>query len=534
MATSIKISDIRGAGGDSPIVIGGGGEWISLKGSLNISKGGSETYEITDYDDFSTYTVSSSVGTAVRTNENITVNIPGGAAGNTVTLTVTRNATERKFIMSLDSASIVSQPSISSPLNGEDGIDTTHLFKASAFKTVPAGAGTHTSSTWEIADDAGFSNIIKTTTISTGNKTQWNATDLPEDDTLYVRVKYTSSIGDSVWSDTVTFNTIPQQSIIAKPTVNVSGGTIDVGETPTFTTSVFSVTPAGTDSHVATTWILRDDGESIIWQRDNSTSNKTSLKLSKSVLSPSSEYTIEAQHIGSFGVSVFSNKTYFSTKSDFFPTVVGEEYGGGYYVGRIDVDDGNRYALILSPRTLGGQSSFEPSDRYEYGSGPNAPTSRNNGKENTNKMLMHPPSSTATWATSLNINGYSDWYIPSMDELGMCYRNLKPTSDPNNIFWNYNGANPSSVPPTGPYTSNDPGITDIDLFRSGGAETLLPAWGGLKPFLATSTQKYSGEIYFMNTRDGHMREYNHMKEYVGSRKVFVRAVRRELIGPTPV
>lgn len=522
MATSIKISDIRGAGGDAPVIIGGGGEWISLKGPLNIAKGGQETYEITDYDDFSTYTVSASVGSASRTNENIVVDIPGGADGDTVTLTVTRNLIEREFVISLDSVSITSTPSITSPLNGEDGIGTSHLFKASSFKTVPAGAGTHTSSTWEIADDAGFSNVIKTTTISAGNKTQWNATGLPEDETLYVRVKYTSSIGDSGWSSTVTFDTIAQESVIAKPTVSVSGGTLDVGETPKFTTSVFNVTPSGTDSHVATTWVLRDDGDSVIWNKNNSTSNKTSITLPKSVLDPNSDYSIEAQHIGSFGISEVSDRTYFGTKEDFFPIEVGTPYGGGYFLGRIDVDDGNRYALIVAPKALGGESAGL---QWKTERSTSSAHSINNGWTNTEGLnnASHPA---AKFCRDLSINGYTDWYLPAKDELEMCYRYLNPHWGGTNSS---SGLNNSSVPKGDSYTNDNPKQTDVNIFKMGNVEAFTSS-GNIYTYFYWSSTAYTGYA------SAYGQGFNNGIQTTGDNTSYrvVRAIRRELIGPTPV
>lgn len=526
MATSIKISDIRGAGGDAPVIIGGGGEWISLKGPLNIAKGGQETYEITDYDDFSTYTVSASVGSASRTNENIVVDIPGGADGDTVILTVTRNLIEREFVISLDSVSITSTPSITSPLNGEDGIGTSHLFKASSFKTVPAGAGTHTSSTWEIADDAGFSNVIKTTTISAGNKTQWNATGLPEDETLYVRVKYTSSIGDSGWSSTVTFDTIAQESVIAKPTVSVSGGTLDVGETPKFTTSVFNVTPSGTDSHVATTWVLRDDGDSVIWNKNNSTSNKTSITLPKGIIDPASSYAVEAQHIGSFGISEFSDKTFFYTIDDFYPTEPGTLYGGGYFVCRY-VISGQVYALIIAPRALGGESSsllqaFDSWENLQYG------VSDLNGYSNTNSKVNsgggHYPA--AIFCKNLRIGGYNDWYLPAIKELAMIYYYLSPRS-PTVFPGSFRSSPvPEALPPLPPVVNGGHPQTMVPQFQIGGVEALTR---GYRPHDSmgywSSTDGVGNYCQYFNMFSGSWRA-GQSGYHMG-----VRAVRREHIGP---
>ena len=96
----------------------------------------------------------------------------------------------------------------------------------------------------------------------------------------------------------------------------------------------------------------------------------------------------------------------------------------------------------------------------------------------------------AHWARGLNIGGRTDWYIPALDELELCWRNLKPTTTANYVTAdrpaaasfsyanngsygdtaNTHGLNNNSAPPGATYTTSVPGQTAAAAFRTGGAE----------------------------------------------------------------
>ncbi|MNZ77526.1 hypothetical protein D3C78_960700 [compost metagenome] len=80
----------------------------------------------------------------------------------------------------------------------------------------------------------------------------------------------------------------------------------------------------------------------------------------------------------------------------------------------------------------------------------------------------------ARWALNLNIDGHTDWYIPSRDELELLYRNLKPTTRSNYVY--SHGENPSSVPVGYPYTETSPSQTAVDAFQSDGTEAFEGEW----------------------------------------------------------
>lgn len=499
--TTVKISALRGTGGGSD---------ISVVGPTTVLSGSSNTYTITDYDDFSVYDVSVSEGSVSRTDEVITLIAPTGSSEPVVILSVTRNASTRVFQIGLDGAGVAT-PSIVSPSNGSTNISTSVTLQATPFSTVPVGAGTHDASVWEVARDAGFTDIVDSDTITSGNLTQYTVSDLPRNTVLYSRVKYQSSVGDSAWSSTISFTTTNQQ--INKPTITIIGNSYDVGETPTFNSSAFSVTPTGSDTHVASTWVIRDaDTDAVVWQLVGSSSNKLAVTIPVGVLQEDTLYTAEVQHIGGFGFSVFSDKLTFQTAQSFIPNTPGTPFGGGYYAGRIS-SGGQIYALVVAPKSLGGESTgtlaWKTSGTTTAGA-----YFWDNGWANTQAMATaglanHPA---AQFCRGLSIGGYSDWYLPAKDELEILYRNFKPTTTANTLS---SGANSNSVPPRGNYTFDNPAQTSNALFKAGGAEAFLAEayW--------SSTENGPNTVWFQVFFTGVVQN-NATKTDV----IYVRAVRR--------
>lgn len=140
------------------------------------------------------------------------------------------------------------------------------------------------------------------------------------------------------------------------------------------------------------------------------------------------------------------------------PTVPGTAYAGGYYAGIITVI-GNTYAIIVAPKATG----------YTYGtlwktsaSAETFTTSADNGLSNSNSMndAVHPA---AQFCRSLTIGGFTDWYLPSINELTIIYNNLNSrTSSP--------------------------------LFKSGGAEAFADSYHWSSTEFSSPSQAY--EIWF--------------------------------------
>lgn len=151
------------------------------------------------------------------------------------------------------------------------------------------------------------------------------------------------------------------------------------------------------------------------------------------------------------------------------PTIIGTPCGGGFFYGRI-VDGDHLFALIVSPKD-GGEHEDAPwnkSRKAVAGAG-----SYFDGMANT-RAMAEAGSELAQWALGLKLNGESDWYLPSRDELEILYRNLKPGTGENYEY--RNGDNPSSVPAGYPYTAKLPAQTAVEQFRAGGAEAFEEAW----------------------------------------------------------
>jgi hypothetical protein len=156
------------------------------------------------------------------------------------------------------------------------------------------------------------------------------------------------------------------------------------------------------------------------------------------------------------------------------PEVPGTPYEGGYYVGRMDTGTGI-YALVLAPRDKG--QSPNPVYWKTSATATANTSSLIDGWANTQAMVaagidLHPA---AKFCRGLSIGGFTDWYLPSISESEMCYRQFKPTTAANSILSSGGpqgpmGLNVYSIPASPKYTTTDPGMTTNPLFQSGGSE----------------------------------------------------------------
>lgn len=190
---------------------------------------------------------------------------------------------------------------------------------------------------------------------------------------------------------------------------------------------------------------------------------------------------------------------------------IGVPIEGGFFAGTIQLDDGTRYGLVVAPKADGQHADTLWIDEYKDAPGAQ---SYNDGLANTIAMA-DAGSALAQWARSLRIAGHDDWYIPSQDELELCYRNLKPTADQNYCSAR-SGTNLSAVPPTRPYT------------------TTLPAQTTAKPFTENGNEAFDAAGYWSSTQHAAISDfawyqsfsYGNQDYYYTDGKLRARAVRR--------
>lgn len=205
---------------------------VALAGATSVYETEVEAYTITDYSAFATYAVAAANGSASIDGDTITYTAPG--TGVSDTLTVTRDGIDFVFPITILDVGIA-QPTNAQPTNGATDQNGTVSLQSSAFAWIGI-ADTHQSSDWQVATDAGFTNIVASTTADTGNLTDWTVTGLNEATVYHWRVRHTGAAnGTSPWSTGTTFTT-----------ADSFGGLIGVAGTEGFGVGTYpDVLPAG-------------------------------------------------------------------------------------------------------------------------------------------------------------------------------------------------------------------------------------------------------------------------------------------------
>lgn len=189
---------------------------------------------------------------------------------------------------------------------------------------------------------------------------------------------------------------------------------------------------------------------------------------------------------------------------------IGEPLQGGFYAGQIRID-GQLYTLIVAPKDGGENPEVEWTTSYD--SLPGA-QHYNDGVRNTQAMSA-AGSPAARWAQALNIEGYTDWYLPSQDELEVLYRNLKPTQTKNGCYAR-SGINLSAIEPTLPYAPEIPVQTSAPRFQEGGDQAFADE------YYWSSTQHAGGEASAWSQDFSYGNQYGDRKDD----ELRARAVRR--------
>jgi len=223
----------------------------------------------------------------------------------------------------------VNTPSIVSPASGAANLGPDITFTGSSFG-VSGGSDAHEGTDWQLATDAGFTNIVTSVTNSSTNKTSWTASGLSVNTQYYVRTRYKgTAMGYSNWSAVNSLTTkasyidvVPITNYVNAPSiVSPASGASNLGPDITITGSTFSVS-GGSDTHEGTDWQLATDAgfTNIVASVTNSSTDKTSW--SATGLLAATQYYIRTRYKGvSMGYSNWSTVSSFTTKSVYVASI---------------------------------------------------------------------------------------------------------------------------------------------------------------------------------------------------------------------
>ncbi|WP_067095618.1 DUF7483 domain-containing protein [Marinomonas atlantica] len=296
---------------------------VSLLGPRYVYTGGTYTYQFTDWDDFSTYSVFSDVGVVTLGNAEMTLDIPSNTTAEECLVTVIRNGSARVLTIRVGDP-VVAQPTLIAPVDGAPNIAETPTLTMSPFKTFPPDTDTQLSADWELYD--ANDNLVLS---SYDDTVSLSAFTIPEGVLTEGGYGYKwrgrqngQVLGNSEWSELSIFTTKDQFAYNSAPTLIAPlSGSTDIALQPMLTISGYSVTPAGFDAVDAVQFQLYSDSglENLVWDSGVLTSGFTSVQVGVE-LAIGQEYYWVARHRGSsIGWTGFSVPWSFVTREAELP-----------------------------------------------------------------------------------------------------------------------------------------------------------------------------------------------------------------------
>ena len=237
----------------------------------------------------------------------------------------------------------------------------------------------------------------------------------------------------------------------------------------------------------------------------------TTATLDDTNLNESKAYYSRVQYSDGSVSSEFSEWSKFTTADKFVPEP-GDPFGGGYFVGQMlgqgmtsggGLDDsGSIYNIILCPKeqrglfgqsriklqysTYGSALSPDPSRSSTFGlplsialadkinqfPGTNQPQHFFTAADFVMNDNIGPNRGyyDSTNSIKLGIGDKNDWYMPSSQELTLCYWFFKPAATNNNTA-SSPGEVATAVPPLPAFTKTVPEMNPDPMFNSGGSES---------------------------------------------------------------
>jgi len=145
--------------------------------------------------------------------------------------------------------------------------------------------------------------------------------------------------------------------------------------------------------------------------------NSDSFTLSTD-LADDTQHKVRIRDVDTDGnTSEFSDVVSFTTAADPFSTL-GSATSGGFYMGAITAA-GQCYYLIVAPNATGCACCiWKTSNTSTSGT-----CSLDDGYANTYPALENSTHPAGNWTATRTIDGFSDWYLPAVDELEVFYNN---------------------------------------------------------------------------------------------------------------
>lgn len=287
---------------------------VSLDGPVLVYPGSVNTYQITDFDAFAVYQASSTVGSVTLAGDVLTLDVPAEAPEGLATLEIRRNGAKANFKVPVGSAAI-DQPMIISPTAGAPNVTFEPELAASQFVVYPAGYDSHLETRWQVARDAGFTDLVfdqQAVDSLTAISLAAAGVRLNPATRYYVRAQYHGEALVSGWSATVAFNTATVY-VRAPAVISPMDGQENVSSR-VFKGDAFSVY-GGADTHAASRWQISmvQDFSTVLTDSGWSPTDLTSW-APVTALAPATEFFARVQYRGAtVGDSQWSSAISFTT-----------------------------------------------------------------------------------------------------------------------------------------------------------------------------------------------------------------------------
>ena len=208
----------------------------------------------------------------------------------------------------------ITAPTILSPLNNSINMNKKVNITTSTYDKF-GHIEAHSSTTWQIATDLNFINIVAQSINDAVNLTSWISPDLPLGKTYYIRAKHNSTSYSSSYSLITSFS-IPAAQIHKPAIISPLNNSIDLGKNVELTSDSYSAFGIA-ETHLSSTWQIATDQyfSNIISQSINDIANLTSWTSGN--LEKNTSYYARVQYKSTSSTSEYSNVIKFTTKSVF-------------------------------------------------------------------------------------------------------------------------------------------------------------------------------------------------------------------------